>query len=221
MNKLKNIKKRGKFIVMYGSNNIGKSTQIKLLVDRIYQNKNDILMLKYPIYHLEPTGPRINKILRTEVKEKKSQISENELQKIFAQNRIDFQPILINILNSGINVIAEDYKGTGIAWGLTRSVKLKDLERYNKNLIDPDISILLDGKRFKSGIEKVHRNESNDTDKLEEMRKIHLFLPNNTWERNKQIHLDLAKRYNWEIIKANKSIEEVREGIWDVCKSLF
>lgn len=197
--------KRGKFIVLYGPNNIGKSIQTRELVSRIVLDGNQVIMIKYPIYHLEETGPKIDKILRGKDSTKKK-VSEEEFQKLYAQNRRDFQPNIINLLNSNIHVIAEDYTGTGISWGMTRGVKVEILEQINKGLIEPDLSLTLDGKRFSESIESGHRNES-DGDKV--------------WKKNREIHLFLAKRYSWTVINANRIIKEVHEEIWDNVKPIL
>ena len=90
---------QGKFIVIYGTNNLGKSTQAKLLVEKLKKNKINAQYLKYPIYKLAPTGPKLNDILRSG---QKQEISEIELQELYAQNRKDFQPELEKMLNDGI-----------------------------------------------------------------------------------------------------------------------
>jgi thymidylate kinase len=47
---------RGKFIVLYGANNLGKSTQVELLVNnlRTLQHWKLTHKVKYPIYDLDP-----------------------------------------------------------------------------------------------------------------------------------------------------------------------
>ena len=70
----------GVFIVIYGINNIGKSTQVEMLVDALRGLNLPVERIKYPIYDLTPTGPKINEILRSG---KKQEISEEELQKIY------------------------------------------------------------------------------------------------------------------------------------------
>lgn len=190
---------RGNFIVLYGSNNIGKSEQVKQLANAFVDKELEFLKIKYPIYNLQPTGPKINKLLRTS-----SKISELELQKVFAQNRRDFQPILENILDSGVHVLAEDYTGTGLAWGLTRDCSIEELEDINKDLLVPDLAILIDGKRFFTKVEEGHRNEGSSQD---------------TWERNRKMHQFLAKRYGWSIVNANQKIEEVHSDILDILES--
>src|SRR3990170_5154200 len=188
------MKERGKFIVIYGANNIGKSTQVELLNERLKEEGIFSRRLKYPIYDLEPTGPRINAALREGLN-----LTDEKLQEEFAQNRQDFEPQLLQMLASGLYIVAEDYKGTGIAWGMTRGVSLERMEEMNLGLLPEDLCILLDGERYTSGVERKHRHEV-DSD----------------WERARSVHLGLAVRYGWEIVSANSSREKVQEKVWNV-----
>ncbi|MEI7579982.1 MAG: hypothetical protein WCJ58_08205 [bacterium] len=200
MKQLKPLGQRGLFIVLYGPNNIGKSVQIRELSSRIIQTGKLVMSAKYPIYHLGKTGPKIDTILRRPYRLKRK-YSELELQKLFAENRQEFQDIVIEILNHGINLIAEDYTGTGIAWGMTREIPLETLEKINANLIKPDLAILLAGKRFASGKEAGHRNED-DSDSI--------------WKKNCEIHYQLGKKYNWITVNANQDIPQVHAEIWKI-----
>lgn len=202
MPKLKPFKKRGKFIVVYGANNLGKTTQVNLLANKIIAAYKQVLLVKYPIYTI-PSGIKIYKILHDNNRKK---INYEKFQALYAKNRRDFQDILINILNSNIHVIAEDYTGTGIAWGMTRGVSFPKLRQINSNLIKPDLAILLDGKRFSAGIEKGHINESDEQ---------------SIWEQNRKIHLFLAKKYHWEILNANNKIPLISEEIWSLCQHVL
>ncbi|MCA9380368.1 hypothetical protein KC675_04280 [Candidatus Dojkabacteria bacterium] len=202
----------GKFIVIYGANNLGKTIQTRLLTKKFIDDGENILLVKYPIYTLKPTGPKINKILR-DPSEKDRNIKEYDFQKLYTQNRYDFQSTLKLLLSSGFTVLAEDYLGTGIAWGVTNSIKndgedeknitklINKFENLNKGLLKPDIAILLDGERFLSGIEKKHRNEDRG---------------NSVWDLNRRVYKKLAERYSWKSVKANQSIESVHNDIWKI-----
>ncbi len=192
----------GKLIVIYGSNNLGKSTQAKLLMQKLNQRNVKAEYLKYPIYDCEPTGPIINQIIRSG---QKQTISELELQQLYAQNRHDFQPQLEAKLKQATNIVAEDYIGTGLAWGVTKGADLSDLEKKNQGLLKEDGVILLDGERFLDGREMNHIHESND----ELMRK------------NRQVHLDLAKKFGWQIVDANQPVEKVHEEIWQIVSKII
>lgn len=190
----------GKFIVIYGANNIGKSTQVILLSEKLKTIGKKVITIKYPIYDLEPTGPILNKFLR-----EKTGMDELSAQKIFIQNRIDFEPTLKKYLEDGYWVVAEDYKGTGICWGATHGIPLEKMIDLNGNLLDEDLAILMDGEaQFVESIEKGHHNEDNDI-----------------WVEGRDMHRKVGKIFGWEVVNANQPREKVAEDIWDiVSKSL-
>ncbi|MFC1625172.1 dTMP kinase [Patescibacteria group bacterium] len=189
------MKERGKFIVLYGANNLGKTTQAELLINRLKSYGISSAYLKYPIYDLEPTDPRLNGILRNHTEN----ISALGLQKIFAQNRRDYEPTLKDRLNGGEWLISEDYKGTGIAWGLTYGVGLNTLEEINKDLFPEDYTFCFHGKRFVSSIEQGHLHEEGGR-----------------WEKSRKIHQTLAKRYGWKIIKSDMNQRTIHKEIWHI-----
>ncbi|PIT90299.1 MAG: hypothetical protein COU22_02965 [Candidatus Komeilibacteria bacterium CG10_big_fil_rev_8_21_14_0_10_41_13] len=184
----------GLFIVLYGINNLGKSTQVERLTEALVNSGLKAENIKYPIYDLSPTGPQINEILRSG---KQQAISEEEFQALYIKNRLDYQPQLCQKLDQGINIIAEDYIGTGLAWGWAKGADLEKMIEANKGLLKPDIEILLDGERFLEAKEEKHQHESNDQ------------LTNLC----RQKHLDLAVRFGWSVVNANQEIEEVHKDI--------
>lgn len=82
---------RSKFVVVYGMNNLGKTTATKALVEYLCAQQTPARYLKYAIYEMEPTGPRINAYLRSGNPEKLTPLQFQELQ---VQNRRDFEPQL-------------------------------------------------------------------------------------------------------------------------------
>ena len=48
---------KGKLIVLYGINNLWKTTQVHLLIDRLRAKGLQAEYLKYPIYDLAPSWP--------------------------------------------------------------------------------------------------------------------------------------------------------------------
>jgi len=194
--------KKGKLIVFYGTNNLGKSTQAKILIEKLKEKNIEAEYLKYPIYDLEPSGPILNNYLRNG---NPYNLSAREAQIIYCLNRTQYQKTLEEKLNKGINIIAEDYTGTGIAWGVGAGVDQKFLEEINSHLLKEDIALLFDGERFKEAMEKNHKHEQDD----EFSKKV------------RQIHLGLGKKYNWEKINANLSIEEISNIVFEkIIKSL-
>jgi thymidylate kinase len=187
-------KQKGQFVVICGMNNLGKTTVINGLMEYLKAKDKDVVFLKYPIYDLEPTGPRINKYLRGGNPEK---LTSDTLQEIYVQNRKDFEPQLISMLEQGKLIIAEDYVGTGIVWGMLGGASLERMEKLNEGLKETDLTILLDGERFLTGIETGHTHES----------------AMELWSKGRQIHLDLAAKYGWKIVKANQTREQVLKDV--------
>jgi thymidylate kinase len=192
---------RGNFIVLYGPNNIGKTTQAELLASELKARKIRVGRLKYPVYDLEPTGPLINQAFRGH-----RQVTSRQLQQETAQNRHDFQPQLLNRIHSGEWLVSEDYKGTGEAWGVVDGIPLQDLQTMNEGLINPDLAILLDGKRFETAKEEGHPNEDCDSAR---------------WQKAREVHQQLAQYYGWQIVNANQPIEEVHADIVDIVEERF
>lgn len=147
------------FITFYGVNNIGKTTHAKRFVRRCEQAGLKTFYLKYPIYGLEPTGPFLNEQLRGEMGQT---VSEEELQQIFYQNRLDYEDELKQLLEQYDVVVAEDYTQTGIAWGTAKGASEEWLEELNAPLVKESLSVLMVGERAKSAAEVGHVHESSD-----------------------------------------------------------
>jgi len=183
-------------ITLYGINNIGKSTQALRLVEHLKAAGQDAVYVKYPVYELEPTGVFLNQFLRSGQAQK---ISEEELQTWFTLNRYQFEPTLKEWLAEGKIVVAEDYTGTGIAWGTVKGAKTEWLEVLNTYLVKEDLAILLDGERHISAMEEGHLHESND----------------GFMQRSRQVHLDLAERYEWTVVPVQESKEGTEALLWE------
>lgn len=186
---------KGKFITLYGINNIGKTTHAKRIVSRLNKLGKRAVYFKYPIYDIEPTGPFINSVLRSGGKQK---ISEEELQLWFVLNRYQFEPKLKEMLKKGITVVAEDYIGTGVAWGVAKGAKQAELESMNKFLVQEDVAIMMDGQRKLSAKEKTHIHESDDA----------------LAEKCRKIYKKLARKYKWEVVKVDADPEITAERLW-------
>jgi len=192
----------GKLITFYGVNNLGKTTQAKLLVDRLNQAGHQAEYLKYAIYGLEPFGPLLNDYLRNGNPEK---FSAREFQLIQVLNRTQYEAALDEKLAHGISIVAEDYCGTGIAWGIGAGIDKNFLEEINSHLRREDLAFLFDGERFTQAIESHHQHETNE----ELTAKV------------REAHLELGREYGWQKINANLSIDEIQHQIWQIVKETF
>ena len=185
------------FITLYGINNIGKTTQAKRLVERLKAQGHEAIYVKYPVYDVEPTGRYLNEFLRSGGAQN---ITEEELQMWFTLNRYQVQPALQQWLAEGKIVVAEDYTGTGLAWGNVKGASLAWLENLNQGLVKEAVAILLDGERFGHAAETGHIHESNDE-----------FM-----KRSRQIHLELGEKYGWIKVPVEGNADQVEAAIWSV-----
>lgn len=190
--------KKGKLITIYGINNIGKSTQCKILLDNLKREGFDAIYLKYPVYGIEPSGVYINQVLRNSGN--KQNISEDELQMWYTINRYQFEPELKQMLEEGKIVIAEDYIATGLAWGSAKGASLEWLMEMNKYLLKEDLAIYLKGKRHLQARESNHLHENN-----EELIEACQFIYDN-----------LAIKFNWTKVNVKESIGETAEDLWQI-----
>ncbi len=187
----------GTFIVLYGINNLGKSTQAHKLVERLQSEGKKAVYWKYPRYDVEPLGPMISDYLRAG---NPYNFSNREAQILHYADRLKVEAELKDLLASGTHVIAEDYFGTALAWGIGTGVEKELLVTFYQSLLKEDIAILFDGERFTEAIETTHKNETDNT----------------LNETVRHIHRELAKEYNWHLIDANESIDQIHEKIWSM-----
>lgn len=195
--------KRGKMIAIYGTNGIGKTTQTERLVAYLQANGKNASRLKYPIYDLEPEGPFIYKYLRDPKFREKNELSTYELQKKYADNRKRYEKELKKRLEKGEWIVAEDYIGTGVAWGLTWGGNLEYLEKINEKLFQVDLSILMHGERFNTAIEKDHRNEM-EADRIQICKNFHFLL---------------SRLHGWKVVNANQLVDKVQRDIRKIIKN--
>lgn len=193
---------KGKLIVLYGINNLWKTTQAHLLIDRLREKGLQAEYLKYPIYDLAPSWPLLNAYLR---EGNPNQLSSSEFQLLQVINRTQYDSTLKNKLENWIWIIAEDYTGTGIARGTGAWWDQAFLEKINSHLHKEDLAFFFDGERFSSGIEKVHQHEQNN----ELMNKVRL------------VHQDLAQKLSREPINANLSIEEIQSQLQKIISEKY
>src|SRR3989344_2046197 len=186
---------RGAFAALLGVNNIGKSTQAQMLAERIKKEGGKVQLIKYPDYDLVPSGPMLNAYLREGNPDK---LSAREFQMLQVLNRTHREPTIRAFLTIGDHVIAEDYTGTGIAWGIGTGVEKDFLYYLNLHLLKEDLAILLDGEPFLEGEEERYAHENNRV----------------LIERVRNIHRGLATELGWIPVNANRPKEEIHEEIW-------
>lgn len=186
----------GKFITIYGINNIGKTTQVQLLAKRFRKEGYKVATLKYPIYTAQPTGPRISSILR---ENSEPNITQEHFQLLYCLNRFDTQDQLKKLIQENDIVLAEDYTYTSVAWGSAQGASKDWLITINSPLLEPDFTMMLDGNRSLNSIEKGHRHEDNQNLAT----KVHT------------VFKGLQKDLGWHLVERQEKIEDTHELLYN------
>lgn len=182
---------RGRFIVIYGMNNLGKTTQINQLAQYFKQKNFSVRILKFPKYDFEPTGPQLFNYSHGG---NSLNITLEKIIELAIANQKDFQPEIKKFLDNGDIIICENYYLDNIVWGQMHDLKMDYLKADIANYIQPDLSILFDGEeQFESGIDPNHPYETDV----------------NIWNKGRQLYLNLCNDYNLQIIQADRVKENV------------
>lgn len=190
---------KGLFVVLYGPSGVGKTKQLDLLEERLRQERVSVKRVEYPIYDLGEAGQKLKQVLWRRA----AAPSEEEMQALFAKNRQEFEPTLRGWLNSGVTVLAEDYKGTGIVWGVAKGIPIERMEEINKDFRDPDVSILIDGPRrldLRPGEGHIYNTDEDE------------------WYKARKVYLQMADRYGWIRVGGDAPILTVAGRIWTVVR---
>ena len=198
---MENNEQRGNLIVIYGINTLGKTTQAKLLVESlILKIGKNAEYLKYAVYDLAPSGPLINSYLKQGNPHK---FSAREFQFLQILNRTQYEPKLKEKLNKGTWIIAEDYTGSGIAWGMAEGIDKELLYNMNSHLRKEDLGILFEGEPFAAKMDKKNIHET-DSQKL---------------AKAATAYKEIARDFGWHVVDANQTVEEVQENIIQIINS--
>jgi thymidylate kinase len=196
-----NNNKHGQFIVLYGANNLGKSTQAKMLVENlIIKLSKEAEYLKYAVYSLEPSGSLINGYLR---QKNPYDFTSREFQLLQVLNRTQYEPKLKEKLDKGTWVIAEDYVGTGIAWGMVQEIDKNLLYQMNSHLLKENLGILFEGEPFIDNSAEKNAHEQSPA----------------TLAKVNEAFKEISRDFGWFTVNANRSKEEIQEELMNIIKS--
>ena len=192
----------GIFIVIGGIDGCGGTTHSKLLhnwLKRVYRGSN-ILLTK------EPSGGKVGVLLREYLKDKNSDAKTDAL--LFAADRSEHvEKIIKPALDNGKIVISDRYLESSLAYQCSQGLNLDWLLNINKDIINPDLTIILDIEP-KESLKRKERLE----DKFENI---------NFLKKVREFYIEHAEKRNYIIIKSDRNIDSVQEDIRNEVKKLL
>lgn len=201
----------GLFITFEGTEGSGKSTQIKLLAERLSREGNEVVVLR------EPGGTPISEEIRHLLKHSENNrgmCAETELLLMNAARAQLVREVIRPALLAGKVVLCDRFFDSTLVYqGHGRGLDLQDVRRvidYAVGETAPDLTLLLRVPLEVSEARRVSRNAGGAVrDRFEETEQAF-------FERVEEGYDNLARseRDRVRMIDATKSVEEVAEAIW-------
>ncbi|RMD45879.1 dTMP kinase [Candidatus Pacearchaeota archaeon] len=138
---------KGKFIVFEGLNGCGKSTQMKLFGNWLFEQKQSLGREALIVYTAEPNegideyGKRGREILRSS----ESPRSKGDLAaSLFAANRRTHGGLISILTGNGYDVLSSRYWHSNFAYQAAQGVSFDEIAELNRGCVVPDITFFID-----------------------------------------------------------------------------
>lgn len=209
---------KGRFISFEGSEGCGKSTQIRLLLEKLERQGRKVLITR------EPGGTVVGEHIRNLLQytpEASNMTAEAELL-LFAASRAQLvREVIAPALQQGQWVIADRFlDSTTVYQGLGRGLDLQAIQGINDfavGQVKPDLTLLLDMDAVEGHARaRVASQAEGKTDRMEDQ-------PMDFFERVRQGYLDLAESESERIVVVNaaQSIEDVHGRIENLLQQRY
>ena len=202
----------GRFITFEGGEGCGKSTQIRLLAERLRAAGKDVLLTR------EPGGTALAEKIRSLVREESCDPPNSRAETLlFIASRAQVvENVIRPALDSGTWVLCDRFADSTFAYqGYGRGLDLDELKRINSFAtggIKPDRTILLNvSPEVSAGRMRAREAATNtEADRMEKAGDgFHARL------RQGFLELAAAEPERFAVIQADGSVEEVEEAVWN------
>lgn len=195
--------KKGKIITFEGIDQSGKETQSKLLSKKLTDMGFKVGYCYFPDYNTA-IGRELSSFLAGE-----KDYSPIVRQMLYATNRYEKLDEINILLEVNDFVIIDRYVTSGIAYGLVNGIEADWTLNVESKLPQSDLVILLD---ISSEVSKMRKSE----ELRDVYEKKYDFL-----DKVRNVYIDLSKKYNWLVVDASKSVEDVHDQLWkEFCSSM-
>jgi dTMP kinase len=187
---------KGKIIVFEGIDKAGKTTQAKLLEKRL---GSKCVRIDFPDYST-PVGKEIKQFLAG-----KRNYPDEVKMMLLSANRWEKKVQIDKIISKGTTVIMNRYYQSNLVYGISKGLKLDWLLSLDNGMPNADIVIVIDIKpktlvsRSKNVVDTFEKD-------LELIRRV---------KKNYKI---LGKKFKWQIVEGETSIEKVHDQVLRIVK---
>lgn len=130
--------RKGCFVCIEGLDGSGKSTQARLLAERLHKTRRVLLTV-------EPSRGRIGTFIRQSYLYGENRLSSVVEALLFAADRVDHvQNEIVPALETGDVVISDRYVYSSLAYQGAAGLSLEWIEKVNSHALRPDIALFLD-----------------------------------------------------------------------------
>jgi dTMP kinase len=130
--------RKGCFVCIEGLDGSGKSTQARLLAERLQKTRRVLLTV-------EPSRGRIGTFIRQSYLYGENRLSSVVEALLFAADRVDHvQNEIVPALETGDVVISDRYVYSSLAYQGAAGLSLEWIEKVNSHALRPDIALFLD-----------------------------------------------------------------------------
>ncbi|HEX2106986.1 MAG TPA: dTMP kinase [Nitrososphaera sp.] len=190
--------RRGKIVVIEGTDKAGKGSQSRMLADALKASGKICVILDFPDY-TTPIGIEIKAFL-----EGKRDYPSEVKHLLFSANRWEKKKEIESMIENGTIIIMNRYWQSNLVYGIANGMDINWLLRLDKGLPKEDIVLLILVDPHVSA----KRAEIQDTFESDAQ------LAKNAHKN----YLKFAKQYQWKVIDGSKSKEQVHQEIMKIIK---
>lgn len=188
--------KRGCFIALEGCDKSGKTTQCKLIAERLTAKNIPVRQFRYPERSTR-TGALIDAYLA-----KRLSLSDDRIHLLFAINRRETVDEINEYLNKGTTLIVDRYSFSGIAYSaIKKGMEINFCKATELGLPKPDEIIFLDYIKRSFFGDEIYENEDTQS-RVYRFYKEHFF-------------------NDMTVVDADRSVEEINNSLMTIIENVI
>lgn len=185
--------RKGLFVAIEGIDAVGKKTQTSILSSWLRSRGLSTRVFSFPVYETT-VGKEIKKFLAGGVS-----YPPEVRAMLYAANRWETKADLDAILSRTDVTIVNRYAGSNLAYGVSSGLRLEWLMNLEAGLPEPDIVLVLDAPPGNLALRRGGKDSYERNASLQ--------------AKARNAYLELAAKFGWNVINADRSVEETGEDI--------